>query len=85
MSYNTHRATYRGMTVTLVMPELTHYGYDGGTGYAKANRTYERELMRAAKKEFNLTGVRGTTERCGGQIIFSPHWTINELVIEAAE
>lgn len=27
----------------ITMPELTHYGYDGGTNYAKAARSYERE------------------------------------------
>jgi hypothetical protein len=35
----------------VTMPELTHYGYDGGTNYAKANKRFERELMRRAKAE----------------------------------
>ena len=44
------------------MPELTHYGYDGGTNYGKANRIFERELMRKAKAAMGLTGVRGKKE-----------------------
>ena len=34
---------------TITMPELTHYGYDGVSGYGKANRVFKRELMRRAK------------------------------------
>lgn len=44
----------------VTMPELTHYGYDGGTTYCKANRTFERELMRKAKAAVGLTNVRGS-------------------------
>lgn len=58
---------------TVTMPELTHYGYDGGTNYSKANRVYERELMRKAKAAVGLTGSRGTVYRHGGDIEFRPH------------
>ena len=32
----------------ITMPELTRYGYDGGSNYAAANRTFQRELMKKA-------------------------------------
>ncbi len=57
---------------TVTMPELTHYGYDGGTNYSKANKVFERELMRKAKAAVGLTGVRGTTERHGDEMVFRP-------------
>ena len=55
------------------MPELTHYGYDGGTNYGKANRIFERELMRKAKAAMGLTGVRGKKESYGDSIAFRPY------------
>jgi hypothetical protein len=57
----------------VTMPELTHYGYDGGQGYAKANRTYQRELMKRAKAEMGLTGVRGVTHWHGDSGEFRPY------------
>lgn len=58
---------------TVTMPELTHYGYDGGTNYAKANRVYKRELVKRAKAAMGLTGVRGTREDWGDTIVFRPY------------
>ena len=58
---------------TVHMPELTHYGYDGGVKYAKANKTYTRELMKRAKAAVGLTGVRGVTEDYGDMIRFTPY------------
>ena len=58
---------------TVTMPELTHYGYDGGTNYAKANKVFERELMKRAKAEIGLTGVRGIKEDWGDCIAFRPY------------
>lgn len=58
---------------TITMPELTHYGYDGSTGYKRANRIYNRELMRRAKAAMGLTGMRGTVEHCGNTIEFRPY------------
>jgi hypothetical protein len=55
------------------MPELTHYGYDGGTNYAKANKVFTRELMRKAKAAVGLTGVRGRVTEHGGNIEFRPY------------
>lgn len=70
---------------TVTMPELTHYGYDGAQGYVKANRTYNRELMRKAKAAMGLTGVRG--ERCdmGGMIEFRPYGSCTVLFIMDAD
>lgn len=58
---------------TVSMPELTHYGYDGGNNYVRANRTYQRELMRAAKAAVGITGVRGVKHDTGDGIEFRPH------------
>lgn len=58
---------------SVTMPELTHYGYDGGTNYAKANKVFERELMKAAKAKMELTGVRGVTTWHGGSGEFRPY------------
>ena len=58
---------------TVIMPELTHYGYDGGTNYSKANKTYERELMRKAKASMGLTGIRGHKEVWGDTVAFYPY------------
>lgn len=55
------------------MPELTHYGYDGGTNYARANRIFNRELMRKAKAAAGLTNARGVTSRLDDGIEFRPH------------
>lgn len=55
------------------MPELTHYGYDGGTNYGRANRIANRELMKAAKAAMGLTGVRGVTYHHGDMSEFRPY------------
>ena len=59
--------------VTVMMPELTHYGYDGGTNYCKANKVYQRELMKKAKAALGLTGLRGKVESYGDMIRFEPY------------
>lgn len=63
------------------MPELTHYGYDGGQGYAKANLVYQRELMRKAKAAVGLTGVRGRTEHHGDMTEFRPYGLLQVMFI----
>jgi hypothetical protein len=68
---------------TVTMPELTHYGYDGGTNYCKANKVFERELMKAAKAKTGLTGVRGITYRHGDMIEFRPYRSCTVLFINA--
>lgn len=67
------------------MPELTHYGYDRGTNYAKANRTYQRELMKRAKAEMGLTGVRGRTDHHGDCSEFRPYGLCTVLFITWSE
>ena len=57
----------------ITMPELSHYGYDGMSNYARSNRIYERELMKRAKALVGLTGVRGSVERYGDVIEFRPY------------
>jgi hypothetical protein len=66
---------------SVAMPELTHYGYDGGTNYAKANKVYNRELMRRAKAAVGLTGVRGARASYGDTIEFRPYGSCTVLFI----
>jgi len=65
----------------VTMPELTHYGYDGGTNYGKANRIFERELMKRAKAEMGLTGIRGTVSRYGDSIEFRPYGSCTVMFV----
>lgn len=58
---------------TVIMPELTHYGYDGATNYGRANKIYRRELMKHAKREMGLTGIRGVSSWHGDTGEFRPH------------
>lgn len=67
------------------MPELTHYGYDGGTNYAKANKVYERELMKRAKAACGLTGVRGVTSWYGEQGEFRPYRSATVMFVTYRE
>ena len=55
------------------MPELTHYGYDGGTNYTRANKVYKRELMKKAKAAMGITGLRGVSHDYGEMIKFRPY------------
>lgn len=66
---------------TITMPELTHYGYDGSSNYAKANRVYERELMKRAKAAMQITGSRGRVERYGDSITFRPSGGLTVMFI----
>lgn len=58
---------------TVTMPELTHYGYDGSSNYTKANRIFNRELMRKAKASVGMAGVRGKVEDYGDSLTFRPY------------
>jgi len=69
---------------TITMPELTHYGYDGSSNYAKANKTYERELMKRAKAAVGLTGVRGRSCSYGDTQEFRPYGMATVLFINWA-
>lgn len=66
---------------TIVMPELTHYGYDGSTNYTKANKTFKRELMRKAKAAMGITGMRGKREEYGGYYYFTPYRSCTIMLI----
>lgn len=68
---------------TVTMPDLTHYGYDGSTNYCKANKVYQRELMKAAKAKLGLTGLRGRTYSNGDLIEFRPYGSCTVLFINA--
>ena len=69
----------------VTMPELTHYGYDGSTGYTKANRSYQRELMRKAKAAVHITGLRGHAMRVGETIEFKPSGMSTVMFITPCE
>lgn len=58
---------------TVHMPELTHFGYDGGTNYAAANKRYARELMRRAKAAVGISGLRGKRETWGDMEVLRPY------------
>lgn len=69
----------------IAMPELTHYGYDGMHGYARANRIANRELMKRAKAEMGLTGVRGVTTHHGDMSEFRPYGMCTVMFITYRE
>jgi len=68
---------------SVTMPELTHYGYDGGTNYVKANKVFERELMRKAKAAVGLTGARGRKEQISDSVAFYPSGSCTVLFVFA--
>lgn len=70
---------------TIHMPELTAYGYDGGTNYSAANKRYTRELMRRAKAAVGITGLRGKRETWGEMEIFRPYGTATILFVTWGE
>lgn len=70
---------------TIVMPELTHYGYDGSSNYAKANKVFNRELMKKAKAAVGLTGVRGRVSEYGDMIRFDPYRSATVMFITWAD
>ena len=65
----------------VVMPELTRYGYDGGTNYARANKVYKRELMKKAKAAMGITGLRGVSHDYGDMIEFRPYGQLTVMFI----
>jgi len=66
---------------SVTMPELTHYGYDGARGYTKANKAFERELMRKAKAAVGMTGVRGKRTDIGDTVAFYPYGSCTVMFI----
>ena len=69
----------------VTMPELTHYGYDGSQGYAKADKIAMRELMKRVKRELGLTGIRGVTDNHGDMVTFRPYGMATILFINWVE
>lgn len=70
---------------TIRTHELTHYGYDGGTNYAKANRRETTHAVRLAKKAVGISGVRGITYDHGDSLEFRPYGICSVLFITPAE
>lgn len=69
----------------VTMPELTHYGYDGGAGtYAKANRIAQREVVKAVKAKLGLTGVRCNTDVVGDGYVIRPYG-LNQIIFIECE
>lgn len=66
---------------TVTMPELTHYGYDGGTNYCKAHKAFKRALMKKAKATMGLSGVRGILTEYGETIEFRPYRSCTVMFI----
>lgn len=71
--------------VTVWMPEMTHYGYDGGTNYGKTVKVFHRELMKKAKAAMGLTGIRGQTHVWGDDLEFRPYGSNTVLLITYKE
>lgn len=65
----------------IVVPELTHYGYDGGQGYGRANRIANREIMKQAKAKMGLTNVRGKSQTYGDTLEFRPYGSSTVMFI----
>jgi len=70
---------------TVSMPELTQYGYNGGTNYIRANKTFKRELMKKAKAKIGLTGVRGKVYDHGDMVEFRPYGLCTVMFINYSE
>lgn len=55
------------------VPDLTAYGYDGSQGYSKATKRQVAHVMRLAKAELGLSGLRGNRESWGDTEVFRPY------------
>lgn len=65
--------------------ELTHFGYDGATGYAEANERMERTLVRRAKAALGLQGVRCKRDDMGETIVLRPCGSSTVVFIDYCE
>jgi hypothetical protein len=52
--------------------DLTHYGYDGAQGYAKANAAQRRAIVRRVKASLGLTGHRAEVSDFGDALEIRP-------------
>ncbi len=57
----------------------------GSTNYCKANKIYQRELMKKAKAAVGITGLRGKTENYGDMLDFRPYGCCTVLFIHYAD
>ena len=57
---------------TIIMPELTHSGYDGAQGFSEASKRLRRQLVRKAKAIAGWTGARCETVNYGDMIEIRP-------------
>lgn len=66
------------------VPELPHYGYTGSTdgSYSRADKAQSREVVRKAKAELGLTGVRCEREMWGETIVLRPRGTATIIFID---
>lgn len=71
----------------IAMSELTHYGYTGSSdgSYSRANRIFNRELMKRAKAAVGLTGARGRTVDYGDTLEFRPYRSCTVLFVTYCE
>ena len=58
---------------TVSVPELTHYGYDGSSGYTRADKAQSRQVVRLVKAAIGLTGVKCRREVWGDTIVLYPY------------
>jgi hypothetical protein len=70
---------------SVTMPELTYYGYDGSSNYARAHKIFKRELMKRAKAQLGLTGTRGVTYDHGDMIEFRPYRSCTVMFLTYAD
>ncbi len=69
----------------VTMPDMTHYGYDGAQGYAKANASFERELVRRVKADLGFTGHPCRKESWGDTIALYPRGMCQVIFISFDE
>ena len=69
----------------VAVPDLTHYGYDGSQGYSKATKRQAAHVMRLAKAELGLSGLRGNRESWGDTEIFRPYGMNTILFVNYCE
>lgn len=65
----------------ITVPELTAFGYDGGTNYSKANKRLQTYVMRKAKAAVGITGMRGRTTPFGDGWEFRPYRSCTVLFV----
>lgn len=70
---------------SVVMPDLTAYGYDGSRGFIKVKKTFERELVRKVKSRLGLSGIRCKREAYGDTIELRPYGMASVVFINWIE